>query len=378
MVAWPENVLERKLMNVSRFLVVLVVFHFGILGWGFPQDDGPSAPVRKPHKQAEIEKLIAQLGSANFKVREDATDALLKIGENAVPFLRKALQSHDLETRLRSRFIIHQINTKILDQGFQKLIAQFAPEGIDQLIDRLMSKKAGREADWNMMLRIAQAAVAKGKTMGLRQFRGAKYLQFPVVTTKQLNETYAVGRTRILAQSVSAGSAIADCFVICGGPVEDHAALAHSIVFANGKVRTVQVVDSIVICDGDVDVDSHVVDSIILARGTVKVGSIVKGSVVEQKTQKPLGFFIFFDPARLGIEVAKRKRELQVSKIQPDSLFARAGFKTGDIIRAIDKARPSSTEEFRTLLRRRTLEGQANFLIRRDAKILEVPVKFAN
>ncbi|MHC4225316.1 MAG: HEAT repeat domain-containing protein [Planctomycetota bacterium] len=48
------------------------------------------------------EELVRQLGDDDYAVREEATKKLVEMGEKAVPALEKALQSEDLEVRLRA------------------------------------------------------------------------------------------------------------------------------------------------------------------------------------------------------------------------------------------------------------------------------------
>ncbi|MHC4933521.1 MAG: HEAT repeat domain-containing protein, partial [Planctomycetota bacterium] len=51
---------------------------------------------------ASPEDLVRQLGDDDYAVREGATKKLVEMGEKAVPALEKALQSEDLEVRLRA------------------------------------------------------------------------------------------------------------------------------------------------------------------------------------------------------------------------------------------------------------------------------------
>src|SRR6516162_6689079 len=61
----------------------------------------PAGPARADGPDAaRIERLVRQLGSAKFEEREAATKALDAAGEIALPALKKALQSDDLELRL--------------------------------------------------------------------------------------------------------------------------------------------------------------------------------------------------------------------------------------------------------------------------------------
>jgi len=54
-------------------------------------------------------ELVKQLGHEDFAVREKATAALVKMGEKAVPALEKALESDDLEVRLRAGRALRKI-----------------------------------------------------------------------------------------------------------------------------------------------------------------------------------------------------------------------------------------------------------------------------
>jgi hypothetical protein len=67
-----------------------------------------------PETQArEIEQLVQQLGDGRFRVREAAQRKLLTIGRSAVPALRAALTSDDLEVKARARDILRQMQTSI-------------------------------------------------------------------------------------------------------------------------------------------------------------------------------------------------------------------------------------------------------------------------
>jgi len=74
-----------------------------------PLDD-PSKAAAPDAKQ--LKKLIQDLGSDDFSVREKATQGLSEIGRPALPALREALQqSTDAEVRQRARRIMDLIQT---------------------------------------------------------------------------------------------------------------------------------------------------------------------------------------------------------------------------------------------------------------------------
>lgn len=59
--------------------------------------------------QPQITKLISQLGATGYAERERATAALKKIGKPAIPALKEALKSRDLEIKCRAQSILSVI-----------------------------------------------------------------------------------------------------------------------------------------------------------------------------------------------------------------------------------------------------------------------------
>lgn len=64
----------------------------------------------RPPSDKEIARLILQLGDAKFAMREKAQRALLQIGTPAVQALLKAASEGDLETCMRARQLVEQID----------------------------------------------------------------------------------------------------------------------------------------------------------------------------------------------------------------------------------------------------------------------------
>ena len=66
---------------------------------------GPTViPNKKPPSSDAIKKMITQLGSDEFKTREDAMENLIRTGEHALPHLKVA-DTKDLEVRWRVKRI---------------------------------------------------------------------------------------------------------------------------------------------------------------------------------------------------------------------------------------------------------------------------------
>src|SRR5438445_10660003 len=63
----------------------------------------------------EIARLVKQLGSSDFRMREAATKRLTEIGEPAVDALVRAMNTNDLEARRRAEAILTEIGEPALD-----------------------------------------------------------------------------------------------------------------------------------------------------------------------------------------------------------------------------------------------------------------------
>ncbi|HSI34308.1 MAG TPA: hypothetical protein VK986_12025, partial [Tepidisphaeraceae bacterium] len=68
------------------------------------------AVVAPADRKAELADLIAKLGHDDPKVRQDATDALRKIGKDALPALKEAKGSEDLEVSSRAEALLKKID----------------------------------------------------------------------------------------------------------------------------------------------------------------------------------------------------------------------------------------------------------------------------
>jgi hypothetical protein len=82
----------------------------GILGLAFCVAAGGPAPAAKP----SVSELIGQLGSEDFREREEAAAALAKCGPEALPALRQAAKSDDPEVRLRVAPILVKLERAVL------------------------------------------------------------------------------------------------------------------------------------------------------------------------------------------------------------------------------------------------------------------------
>jgi hypothetical protein len=95
----------RRLLHIGTLLGGLVLVHAGVVRAADVAGTSPLPP---------IEKLIAQLGDRNFRVREAAGRALEARGEESLPVLRKAAAGADPEIRRRVEVLSQRIERSVL------------------------------------------------------------------------------------------------------------------------------------------------------------------------------------------------------------------------------------------------------------------------
>ncbi len=89
---------------------------------------------------AQIAKLVENLGAEKFLDRETAMEQLRKVGKPAVPLITKAAKSGDLEVTLRSLKILESLFTKGTIEEFEA--AEAALETLSQTENRTLASRA--------------------------------------------------------------------------------------------------------------------------------------------------------------------------------------------------------------------------------------------
>jgi hypothetical protein len=76
----------------------------------WPGDSARTEPLADSSEAVRIERLIHQLGAADFAEREAASAALEQVGAKALPALRQAATGRDLEVRRRAAWLVEKIS----------------------------------------------------------------------------------------------------------------------------------------------------------------------------------------------------------------------------------------------------------------------------
>jgi len=90
-----------------RLLLAAVCFVcLAIFAEESPSKDPASSVPKDPLKGKPLAHWIERLGSESFDEREEATQTLAEAGDNAIPDLKKALESGDNEVRVRAKTVL--------------------------------------------------------------------------------------------------------------------------------------------------------------------------------------------------------------------------------------------------------------------------------
>ncbi len=99
---------------LHRSVLAIVMAMMAAAGCGSPGavPAAPSEPEAVPAKAPDegLTRLIADLGASNWKVREKAAAEIRKIGKPALPVLKKAMKSSDLQVASSAEKLVGEID----------------------------------------------------------------------------------------------------------------------------------------------------------------------------------------------------------------------------------------------------------------------------
>jgi hypothetical protein len=146
-------------------------------------------------QRERLESSIRQLGSVVFKKRASASDAIVSIGPPAVPFLRRAVQDHDLEVARRAQNCLEEIERQqgtaaTLPPAAARLLAARRPAGA---IEALLNYLPFNEDEW-----VEEEVLDAMRRLGLSQGKADPALIQALVSpvaTRRSAAAFVVGRS---------------------------------------------------------------------------------------------------------------------------------------------------------------------------------------
>jgi hypothetical protein len=361
-----------------------------------------------------VERLIEDLGSEDFEVREAATRAMMDL-DDAPPGLRRALASPDPEVRRRAADILAGIERKRPLRGLARAQALARDGRITEAVDRVVAFAAhdGQGAGGEAITRFVGTLLAQRECEILRRplralghFPAGDFRSY--VETVHPNEISGGkldlrerGAVYARGEEVSFGPEYMFSIVAASGSVRTPLA-GLSVIVAGGDVTVECVGSAVIVCDGDVEVRKGPCgDCLILARGKIRatcpllrcvfrsenylLNADGKKPVLKEGTPDPFAFVKFFELSDVGLTVAERDGQGEavrdgvcIQEVRKGTMFS-STLQAGDIVTAIDGTKATSKEDFRKLLRKRLARGgpRITFTVRRAGKTSEiaVPVK---
>jgi hypothetical protein len=296
------------------------------------------------HDERDFQGLVKRLGSADFRQRDSATEAL-KMDPNSATLLRDALRSPNTEIARRAAIIL-----EYHDRRPVRDLQSAAKEGrVNAFVELLADWPAGKyetEA-WNGVRDLMRPILELHEKTGgekidvssLRDGRVIAVVSEPLVKEIRNNKlgdggrlVYFFVRTRSVSlspppRSNDTGYRPGGVFTASGSVKLRSSPESLFIILAGGSVEIGgdQLFQSVVISGGDVTISSHsVVDSLVIARGQVtytgaRLGAgcrIISGKsvicdkknaarcMITENDPNPLGFIRWTDPPK---EKAKSK-----------------------------------------------------------------------
>jgi hypothetical protein len=391
-----------------------------VLGAAAAAAESPQAP---PPRRIPTEELVAQLGDADFAVREAATKRLCSLALDPPAELLAATRSDDPEVRERATAAVRAMRGNVVAARLPRGV-RFAERGRADLLVAATAAwdlKADDPRLWEPALafgrRLLERAEMAGKPDGERAPRECPAL-FPDFATFEKQRRPAYTRTDVVydspdprneqpwslyrseavqAPGVMSPAGIANSIIVSRGGVGTRSAVQASVVLANGDVTArTGVYGAVIVCDGDVTVtENHLTRCVVVARGKITAagradtcvlaagGEVTlvekrptageRFNVIKENEPNPLGV-TFFELSAVGVEVKAAGGVVEVAAVAAGKPFAAAGARAGDVVAAVNGRRPDGAEGLRRLLRDALAVGAAAVTMTRDGKPVTVTV----
>jgi hypothetical protein len=216
-------------------------------------DDRPKATPE------EIAKLIKQLDADEFDTREQATEALIKLGEPTEDALKKvAAETKSIEVKQRVERVLVSINRERLQRNALKLdtIYQLAreicdkkakPEDLDPIIDKILEEIAtAAKYEFKPPVRVANCTLRPGGPGAEMNSLIIGGEESPTIFLRNSAAVFDVG---------GQCSSIQNSIVVAWGVV-DVSSCTNSIIIAGADVNVSAARNSIILSGGRIDVNS--------------------------------------------------------------------------------------------------------------------------
>jgi hypothetical protein len=277
-----------KTACLTALLLLAALFAFGVRGAAQNNFTGKNHQRRdeqatvKPDAAA-IRKLIDELKSTDFELREKATQALSRLDE--VPdVLREATSTDDAELRRRAQMAIEAIAARVEEKAFRAMVANLQKLELDRFVRRMVvDEKFASDKQWQLVQVIARAIASRVSELGGPQLPSPAFEVTSLPVADVAREQVAFRGKRILVSDPNLPMVgVHECVVLCTGRMPRMTSLTHSIAVIDGDfTRATQIDKSLVIVRGNFGPVTSIRDSIVLATGNMEGGTGCENSFLQ-------------------------------------------------------------------------------------------------
>jgi hypothetical protein len=213
----------------------------------------------KPAARADpavVARLIAQLGTDDFKTREKASQQLAELDE--VPdALRRATKDSDAEVARRARAAVTTITKRVEERAFQAMLRDLHRVELDRLIRRMVTdKRSAGDKEWKIIQAITRAVTAEankcaGRRIPVPDFAGDSIQR--LLLTAASRRPAAVSHSTVLSAGATPYiTSITNCLVLVDGDFTGATGINNCLLIVRGNVGRVTVVsNSIILATGN-------------------------------------------------------------------------------------------------------------------------------
>ena len=373
--------------------------------------------------QPTVEELIRDLGSDEFEVRERATKLLKDREDEARGPLEKALGCSDPEIARRAKDLLEFYDTRFLLHRVKRIV-QFGKGGqVDLMVDGITSlgqesfrhdevwqtvtsltteilnaEKKARGKEYSVIFTAKKDEVQFGPSFPYGDFQAYRKNATPkTIHNPKLKISQNEPANYIMTGERAEFEAAVDSIIVTSESVRNYVPVdfRHCVCFCNGPVEMGCAMQSLIVSDDEIRCSDFGGHCVVISRRDVRVDQILdnsliiagnkvfdkrnnsRGNTIRQSDKEFLGVVRFFDPADLGISVRVDKEKVTVAELTDNELFALAGVKKGDWIKALDKEAVTSYDTWRRTLRRKMAIGAPTKLtLVRSEKEIEVKLRW--